>query len=75
MLADVVLRGAELGIFAASPADQADLDLAALTAWSMVHGLTMLIVDKLSTVGAEPECTESIVEAVLCTLGEGVLRR
>jgi AcrR family transcriptional regulator len=76
VLKAVILRGAESGIFAGSPADQSALDLAALSAWSLVHGLTMLLVDKLTaTIGLQSETTESIAEAVVRTMDHGMRRR
>src|SRR5271163_2946297 len=41
VLEEVILRGAFSGVFAVSPDDPEDLALAALSAWSAAHGLTM----------------------------------
>jgi AcrR family transcriptional regulator len=47
VLEDAVLRGARSGVFAVSPDSPNDLALAALSAWSAAHGLTMLVIDKI----------------------------
>jgi AcrR family transcriptional regulator len=47
VLQDVILRGARAGAFAVSPDDPKGLALAALSAWSPVHGLTMLAIDRI----------------------------
>jgi len=47
VLDDIILRGARSGAFAIAPDDRRALDMAALSAWSLVHGLTMLVIDDL----------------------------
>src|SRR5271170_1919741 len=47
VLEEVILRGARSGVFAISPDNPQDLALAVVSAWSAVHGLTMLVIDKL----------------------------
>jgi AcrR family transcriptional regulator len=47
VLEDVILRGARLGTFAVSTDSPQDVALAALSAWSAAHGLTMLAIDKI----------------------------
>lgn len=46
VLEDVILRGARSGAFAVSPDSLQDGGLAALSAWSASHGLTMLVIDR-----------------------------
>jgi AcrR family transcriptional regulator len=46
VLEDAVLRGARTGVFAVSP-DPHEVILAAFAAWSAVHGLTMLVIDRI----------------------------
>jgi AcrR family transcriptional regulator len=46
VLEDVILRGARSGAFAVSPDSLQDVALAALSAWSASHGLTMLAIDR-----------------------------
>ncbi|HUB01543.1 MAG TPA: TetR-like C-terminal domain-containing protein, partial [Terriglobales bacterium] len=48
ILGEVIHRGAQAGIFAASPRKKEDVQLAVLAAWSVVHGLTMLTLDGLA---------------------------
>lgn len=48
LLRDVIRQGAEQGRFALSPTDTAALDRAVLGAWSLVHGLTVLLIDGLA---------------------------
>jgi AcrR family transcriptional regulator len=69
VLGDVILRGAREGRFAASPDNQAELDLLVLSAWSIVHGLTMLVIDRLA--GRDVP----IAEHVARTLLDGIRRR
>jgi AcrR family transcriptional regulator len=45
VLEDVILRGAQAGVFAVSPDKPQDVALAALAVWSSSHGLTMLAID------------------------------
>jgi AcrR family transcriptional regulator len=47
VLEDVILRGGRSGAFAVSPDSLQDVALAALAAWSAVHGLTMMAIDKI----------------------------
>jgi AcrR family transcriptional regulator len=47
VLEDTIQRGAQAGIFAVLPDDRKDVVLAALSVWSAVHGLTMLMIDKI----------------------------
>ena len=70
VLAEAVLHGAQDGRFAVSPGSQTALDLAALSAWSIVHGLTMLAIDGLARTGAPSARPTSLPEHVI----EGVLR-
>lgn len=45
VLEGVILRGARSGLFAVAPEDRAELEMATLSCWSAIHGLTMLIID------------------------------
>ena len=74
-LSSGILRGARAGIFAASPANQAELDLAVLSAWSTVHGLAMLISNGFASAGAPSSLPERIAESVARTLLDGIRRR
>jgi AcrR family transcriptional regulator len=46
VLAEILQRGAREGVFTVSPTNQKDFDITVLTAWSTVHGLTMLAIDE-----------------------------
>lgn len=47
VLENVILQGARSGAFAVLPDDPKALALAALSAWSAVHGLTMFAIDRI----------------------------
>lgn len=47
ILEDAVLRGARTGVFAVAPDRRHDVLLAAFAVWSAVHGLTMLVIDRI----------------------------
>ena len=48
LLRDIIRKGAENGSFAVAATDAEALDMAVLSAWSLVHGLTMLLLDGLA---------------------------
>jgi AcrR family transcriptional regulator len=75
VLQEAVLRGAQAGYFTPSPASQAELDQAALAAWSLVHGLTMLAIDGLAGAGAPSSLPDAVVEGVARALIDGLRRR
>jgi AcrR family transcriptional regulator len=47
MLEDAILSGARSGVFAVTPDSPHGVILAAFAAWSAVHGLTMLVIDRI----------------------------
>jgi hypothetical protein len=47
VLEDTILRGARAGVFAVSSDSRREVILAAFSAWSAVHGLTMLVIDRI----------------------------
>ena len=75
VLQEAVLRGAQEGCFAASPDNQAELDLAALTAWSLVHGLTMLAIDGLAKTGAPSSLPDPVIAGSVRALLDGLRQR
>jgi AcrR family transcriptional regulator len=75
VLCGAIEHGAQTGRFAVSPASQAELDLAALSAWSLVHGLTMLAIDGLANTGTPSPLPEQVVVGVSRALIEGLRRR
>ena len=75
VLGEVILRGAREGRFAASPDHRAAIDLAVLSAWSLVHGLTMLVIDKLAGGGAPSPSPDALAELVARVLLDGIRKR
>lgn len=71
VLEEVIARGARSGVFAVAADDPQDQILAALSVWSAVHGLTMLVIDTLPPPGLS---VEDMIERVLRTLIEGLRR-
>ena len=48
LLEGIIRRGAQAGLFAIAPDDALGHAVAVITAWSAVHGLTMLVIDKVA---------------------------
>ena len=48
ILAGIIRRGAVAGVFDAAFAEEQALEVAVLSAWSTVHGLTMLMIDRIA---------------------------
>jgi len=71
VLEEVIRRGARSGDFAVSPDCPQDQILAALSFWSAVHGLTMLVIDNLR--GNDLPAGD-MIERLLRTLLEGLGR-
>ncbi len=68
VLAEVLLRGARAGMFKAAPDDEQALGILVLSSWAMVHGLTLLLMDRL----AGSALPDSIPELVARTLVDGI---
>jgi hypothetical protein len=51
VLYGIIHQGAQEGSFAVSPTSREAADIAVLSAWSLVHGLTMLLIDGLAGAG------------------------
>jgi AcrR family transcriptional regulator len=73
VLEGIIYRGAEAGVFAVSPHNKEDLQIARLTAFATVHGLTMIAIDGLA--GVPQPMTGEIAEKVARTLGHGLFRK
>ncbi len=73
ILAGIIRRGAATGIFDASLSRDDELRVAVLTAWSAVHGLTMLTIDGIAD--NPPLSTEEIARRVATLVCDGLLRR
>jgi len=72
VLEDVIRRGARSRVFAVSRESPQDQILAALSLWSSVHGLTMLVIDTLT--GADLP-VDDMIERLLRTVIEGLGRQ
>ena len=73
VLGEIILRGARAGVFAAAARKKEELEIAILTAWSTVHGLTMLLLDGLA--GTVVPKTQNVAEKVARAVGHGLFRR
>jgi len=73
IMAEIIRRGAAVGDFDAAFRRDEDLSVAALTAWSTVHGLTTLIIDGIADVPrSDVEAIATRVANVWC---DGLMRR
>lgn len=73
VLSDLIRRGAEDGVFNVSPHDEQALMAAALAAWSVVHGLTLLFIDGLATLDTPVEL-QWLLEQVSSTFMQGLVK-
>jgi AcrR family transcriptional regulator len=73
VLMDILARGAEQKRLAIKPGSKAELELAVLSAWATVHGLTMLVIDGLAA--GRPLTIEAKVARVIHTLFAGLRTR
>jgi len=73
ILAGIIRRGAAMGIFDAALCGDEELRVAVLTAWSTVHGLTMLTIDGIADT---PQVSiEEVARKVANLVCYGLLRR
>jgi AcrR family transcriptional regulator len=72
VLDEIILRGAESGAFAVSPKSKSGLAIAALSVWSAVHGLTLLVIDELT---ASELAIDTLVARLNRTLIDGLAPR
>jgi len=62
-LQEILRRGAQSGVFSDSLLVETELQTAAFTAWSTVHGFTMLVIEGLPTPGLPPlELADKVLE-------------
>ncbi len=73
ILAGIIRRGADEGIFDAALCRDDELRVSVLVAWSAVHGLTMLTIDGIAD--TPPLSTEEVARQVANLVCEGLLRR
>jgi AcrR family transcriptional regulator len=71
VLVDVIERGARAGVFPGLRADPKHVAIAALSAWSTVHGFTMLVIDGLAD-GLPRRAVNAIAKQVAQTLANGL---
>lgn len=72
VLEHIIERGAQTGAFALSPDDRRGLAIAALAAWSAVHGLTGLVIDNLAR---PPIPIDQLAQGVAKTVIDGLKPR
>jgi AcrR family transcriptional regulator len=73
VLEEIIHRGARQGVLAVSPEKKDELNIAVLSAWSVVHGLTMLAIDGFAAV---PRLTtERLAEKIAQTVTNGLIHR
>jgi AcrR family transcriptional regulator len=73
VLVDIISRGAQGGVFAVSPRSQEGLQMATLTAFATIHGLTMIAIDGLA--GVPRPMTPEVAAEVTRTVGHGLFRK
>jgi AcrR family transcriptional regulator len=71
---EALKRGSEDGTFKIPPNDPAALELAVIAVWSLVHGLTMLYIDGLATLGTA-QTVDSLAEEVVAMFMHGIVER
>ena len=69
VLEEVIQRGASSGVLAVAPDSSQDQILAALSFWAALHGLTMLIIDKIPKADLS---VDGMIDRLLRTLIEGL---
>jgi len=69
-LANILRRGARIGTFDPALTQKSNLETAALYAWALVHGLTMLAIDGLAKV--EDLSSERIAQKVVTRIFRGL---
>jgi AcrR family transcriptional regulator len=76
VLADLIYRGAEARVFNVSSRKKDDLQIAVLTAWSTIHGLTMVAIDRAYEIGnGEVLDVSTLAEKVARLLCAGLVRK
>jgi AcrR family transcriptional regulator len=73
VLADLIYRGARTGELTVSSRRKEQLEIAVLTAWSTVHGLTMVALDRLTRAPNLP--IPELAERVARTVCDGLIRK
>jgi AcrR family transcriptional regulator len=74
VLREVLKRGSEDRTFKIARNDPAALEMAAIGAWSLVHGLAMLYIDGLATLETA-QTIDSLAEEVIAMFMHGIVKR
>ena len=74
VLREVLKRGSEDRTFKIPQNDPAALEMAAIGAWSLVHGLAMLYIDGLATLETA-QTIDSLAEEVIAMFMHGIVKR
>lgn len=64
VLREVILSGARTGLFTVDPEDGDDVTAAVIAAWSLVHGFTLLTIDRLVDREVEPQAIAGLATRV-----------
>ncbi len=70
-LREIILRGARDGSFSVDPDNEDEVAAAVVSAWSLVHGLTLLAIDGLAARETDLE-TDRLIDPVLRRLMRGL---
>ena len=73
VLRDVILDGARAGAFALDPEDEQEVSVAVVTAWSLVHGFTLLTIDRVVDREVRPQAIDALSARVTDRLIIGLL--
>lgn len=75
VLRDVIVAGARTGAFAVHPEDGQDVSVAVVTAWSLVHGFTLLTIDRALDREMDPKMVNTVAAQVAERLSTGLSPR
>lgn len=75
VLKGVILDGARSGAFAVDPGDEQEMAVAVVTAWSLVHGFTLLTIDRAVDREIRPQMIDALAARVTERLITGLLLR
>ena len=73
VLRNVILDGARAGAFAIDPEDEQEVSEAVVTAWSLVHGFTLLTIDRVVDREVRPQVINGLAARVIDRLIIGLL--
>lgn len=73
VLRGVILDGARTGAFSVDPEDDQEVSIAVVTAWSLVHGFTLLTIDRVVDREVRPQVIDALAARVTKRLITGLL--